>query len=135
MRMKNLALMLLVGLSFLAACNNAPAPKKPKKENLIEIKDGVYTEYYPGRKAVKFRGPQNKSGLRDGRWFFYDEKGNEMSMTEYTNGKQNGFIFVRYPNGTMRYTGEYTMGKESGLWRFYDKNGKVEIEKNYGEVE
>lgn len=133
--MKNLALMLLVGLAFMVACNNAPATKKPKKENLIEVKDGVYTEYYPGRKAVKFRGPQNDEGKRNGRWFFYDEKGNEMSMTEYTDGFMNGFIFVRYPNGTMRYTGEYTMGKESGLWRFYDEKGKVQIEKDYGVVE
>jgi antitoxin component YwqK of YwqJK toxin-antitoxin module len=123
------ALILLV-----SACSETPKPKK-KGDQLIEIKNGVYTEYYPGRKAVKFQGPQNKDGDRNGRWFYFDEKGNEMSMTEYTDGKMNGFIFVRYPNGAMRYTGEYSMGKETGIWRFYNEKGEIEIEKNYGKAE
>lgn len=129
--MKKIIPGLLIGLAVLSGCGEEPVQKKPQVEELIEVKDGVYTEYYPGRKAIKFRGPQNEQGLRDGRWFFYDEKGNEMSMTEYTEGKKNGFIFVRYPDGNMRYTGEYIMDKETGLWRFYDETGNVSLEKDY----
>ena len=132
--MKNLVWLLIMSVFILGACGEEKKPAKPKKENLVEIKDGVYTEYYKGRKAIKFQGPLNDKKERDGRWFFYDEKGNEMSMSEYVGGKMHGMIFARNPNGNMRYVGEYTMGKESGLWRFYDVNGKLQTEKDYGKV-
>ncbi len=116
----------------LFSCSNAnEQSKKKEKEVLVEISNGIFTEYYPGRKAIKFKGPQNENGKRDGRWFFYDEDGQEMSMTEYVNGKKHGFTFVRFPSGNMRYTGEYTNDTETGLWKFYDENGKVTLEKNY----
>lgn len=133
----------LVGLIFIASVSLAAgscgeekkAPKKENAEDLVEIKNGIYTEYYPGRKAVKFRGPQDDNKQRNGRWFFYDERGNELSMTEYVNGKKHGFIFVRYPNGTMRYTGEFNMDAESGLWKFYKEDGSLLSEKDYGNTE
>jgi antitoxin component YwqK of YwqJK toxin-antitoxin module len=133
----------LIGLIFIASISltisscgeEKKAPKKETTDNLVEIKNGIYTEYYPGRKAVKFKGPQDDNSLRNGRWFFYDENGNELSMTEYVNGKKHGFIFVRYPNGTMRYTGEFNMDTESGLWKFYKEDGSLASEKDYGNKE
>lgn len=118
-------------LVFFSCSNANEQSKKKEKEVLVEISNGIFTEYYPGRKAIKFKGPQNENGKRDGRWFFYDEDGQEMSMTEYVNGKKHGFTFVRFPSGNMRYTGEYTNDTETGLWKFYDENGKVTLEKNY----
>ncbi|AEA42253.1 toxin-antitoxin system YwqK family antitoxin [Fluviicola taffensis] len=109
--------------------------KKESASDLVDIKNGIYTEYYPGRKAVKFKGPQDDENLRNGRWFFYDEKGNELSMTEYVNGKKHGFIFVRYPNGSMRYTGEFNMDVESGVWKFYNEDGTISSEKDYANTE
>lgn len=125
----------LFSLTFTACGEEKKAPEKKAGDDLVEIKNGIYTEYYPGRKAIKFRGPQDKNDLRNGRWFFYDEKGNELSMTEYVNGKKHGFIFVRYPNGAMRYTGEFNMDVESGLWKFYKEDGTVFSEKDYGNKE
>lgn len=133
----------LIGLIFIAFISLAitscgeekKAPEKETTDNLVEIKNGIYTEYYPGRKAVKFKGPQDDNSLRNGRWFFYDERGNELSMTEYVNGKKHGFIFVRYPNGTMRYTGEFNMDVEAGLWKFYKEDGSLASEKDYGNKE
>lgn len=124
-------LMLLTSL-FIASCTNTPEPKKEeKRSDLVVIKNGIYTEFYPGKKAIKFRGPQNTAGQRNGRWYFYAPNGDEQSSTEYTDGKKNGFIFVRYPNGAMRYTGEYTNDAPSGLWRFYKEDGTIDQEKNY----
>jgi hypothetical protein len=126
-------LILLMGLQLITSCGEK-APKTVKKEtksSLVSIKNGIYTEYYPGRKAVKFQGPQNADGKRNGRWFFYAPNGTEQSMTEYTEGLRNGFTTVRYPDGTMRYTGEYLNDKPSGTWRFYKKDGSLEIEKEY----
>lgn len=138
--MKNIrliySLLFITGL-LITSCTSSPEPKKEEsRSDLVVIKNGVYTEFYPGKKAIKFRGPQNKAGQRNGRWYFYSKTGDEQSSTEYTDGKKNGFTFVRYPNGAMRYTGEYTKDIASGLWRFYKQDGTIEFEKNYAtEVE
>lgn len=127
---KILSTLFLLSAFSLTSCHENKEPKQ-KKEHLIEISNGVFTEYYPGKKAIKFRGPVDENKLRDGRWFFYDEEGNEQSMTEYSKGKKNGFTWVRYPNGSMRYTGEYSMDKEVGLWKFYNQDGSILEEKDY----
>lgn len=127
---------IIAGSLTINSCGEAPkAPEKESSENLVEIKNGIYTEYYPKRKAIKFKGPQDDNKQRNGRWFFYDERGNELSMTEYVNGKKHGFIFVRYPSGSMRYTGEFNMDVESGLWKFYKEDGTLSSEKDYGNKE
>ena len=102
-----------------------------EKENLVEIKDGIYTEYYPGKKNKKFQGAQDEKSRRDGKWVFYSEKGNELSITFYTNGLKNGFTMVKYPSGRMHYRGEYRNDTIVGLWTTYDQNGKITKEKNY----
>lgn len=130
-----LILIASVSLTVSSCGEEKKAPKKESANDLVEIKNGIYTEYYPGRKAVKFKGPQDDESKRNGRWFFYDERGNELSMTEYVNGKKHGFIFVRYPNGAMRYTGEFNMDVESGLWKFYKEDGTIVSEKDYGNKE
>lgn len=111
-----------------------PVKKEKKEESLIEIKDGIFTEYYPGRKAVKMQGPQDEKGIRNGRWKFFAENGVEMSMTEYKNGLKEGFTFVRFPNGAMRYNGEYHEDKQAGIWRYYDEQGKVIQEIDYSKL-
>jgi antitoxin component YwqK of YwqJK toxin-antitoxin module len=130
-----LILIASISLTVSSCGEEKKAPKKESVNDLVEIKNGIYTEYYPGRKAVKFKGPQDDESKRNGRWFFYDERGNELSMTEYVNGKKHGFIFVRYPNGSMRYTGEFNMDVESGLWKFYKEDGTLLSEKDYGNKE
>jgi antitoxin component YwqK of YwqJK toxin-antitoxin module len=130
-----LILIASISLTVNSCGEEKKAPKKESVNDLVEIKNGIYTEYYPGRKAIKFKGPQDSESKRNGRWFFYDERGNELSMTEYVNGKKHGFIFVRYPNGAMRYTGEFNMDVEAGLWKFYKEDGTVISEKDYGNKE
>jgi antitoxin component YwqK of YwqJK toxin-antitoxin module len=124
-----------ISLTISSCGDPQKTPKKETANDLVVIKNGIYTEYYPGRKGIKFKGPQDNNSLRNGRWFFYDERGNELSMTEYVNGKKHGFIFVRYPNGSMRYTGEFNMDTESGVWKFYNEDGTVSSEKDYANKE
>lgn len=132
--MKNALLLLLTVTTLLAAaCGGNTEKKDEKKEDVLyEVKDGVYTEWYPGRKAIKFRGPQDENELRDGRWFYYSETGVELSMTEYSHGKKHGASFARYPNGIMRYYGNYDNDVQVGIWITYDKTGKVAQEKDFG---
>ena len=63
-----------VSLFLIFGCKNSTDKKNDKKiksENLVEVKDGVFTEWYPGRKIIKFQGGQNELGNRDGKWTFY----------------------------------------------------------------
>lgn len=125
-----LALLLFVAVS---ACKSEPEKAvKPAKENLIEIKDGIFTEYYPGRKHIKFQGPQDDQGQRDGRWVFYAENGTELSVTLYSHGKKHGHTVVKYPDGRLYYFGEYNMDVKIGVWKTYGPNGDLIEEKDFG---
>jgi antitoxin component YwqK of YwqJK toxin-antitoxin module len=118
---------------ILVSCTTKKATKKQvKSENLIEVKHGVYSEWYPGKKQLKFHGSVDKKGNRDGKWVFYSENGNEQSITVYNNGMREGFSLVKYPNGAMHYRGEYRDDKMVGIWTTYDEKGKVINEKDYG---
>lgn len=113
---------------LLMACGEEEETKKtvvPEDEVLTEVKDGVFKQYYPGRKVVKFEGPQDEEGQRHGIWYFYDEKGTMISMTEFMHGKKNGVSLHKYPNGAVHYTGEYKNDEQVGLWRTFDTNGKA----------
>ena len=117
----------------LASCTTKKATKKQvKSENLIEVKHGVYSEWYSGKKQLKFHGSIDKKGNRDGKWVFYSENGNEQSITVYNHGMREGFSLVKYPNGAMHYRGEYRNDQMVGVWTTYDEKGKVISEKDYG---
>jgi len=126
---------LLATLFFISACENNPKKmdKKILKEKLVEVKDGVFTEWYPGKKSIKFQGGQDELGNRDGKWTFYAENGTELSFTLYDHGKKEGFSLVKYPNGRIHYRGEYQNDKMIGLWSTYDEKGKLISEKEYGD--
>ena len=125
-----------VTLFLIFGCENTTDKKIDKKikiENLVEVKDGVFTEWYPGKKQIKFQGGQDELGNRDGKWTFYAENGTELSFTLYDHGKKEGFSLVKYPNGRIHYRGEYQNDKMIGLWSTYDEKGNLITEKDYGE--
>lgn len=127
-------LMMFLAFGLLMACTEEEETKKTvvlEDEVLTEIKDGVFKEYYPGKKVVKFEGPQDPEGRRHGIWYFYNEKGAMISMTEFRHGKKNGVSLHKYPNGAVQYTGEYEDDKQVGVWRTFDPNGALKDSVNY----
>ena len=126
---------LLATLFLISACENKSEKKKEEipKEKLVEVKDGVFTEWYPGKKQIKFQGGQDELGNRDGKWTFYSENGTELSFTLYDHGKKEGFSLVKYPNGRIHYRGEYQNDEMIGLWSTYDEKGNLINEKEYGD--
>ena len=38
---------------------------------------------------------------------------------------------VYFPNGKMRYEGQYANNKEIGVWKFYNEDGKLKEEKDF----
>ncbi len=122
-------------LSFLVSCNDKQEDQSAvteKKEDLVEIKNGIYTEWYPGKKNIKFQGAQDEKSQRNGKWIFFSESGNELSFTFYSGGLKDGFTVVKYPSGRIHYRGEYRNDTIVGLWTTYDENGKVSKEKDFG---
>lgn len=120
------------------ACTNKKSDnsvEKLKTEKLTEIKNGNFTEWYPGKKQIKFQGMLTKKGDRNGKWTFYSETGNELSFTVYENGKREGFTIVKYPNGAVHYSGEYKNDKSVGIWKTYDEKGKLVTEKDFVHIE
>ena len=141
--MKTIFIYALIGFGLLTSCKDAPvevtkdkkdkeaAPSIQLEEDLVEIKGNIYTEYYPGKKAVKFRGEQDKDGFRNGVWLYYSEEGEELSMTNYEHGIKEGHSIVKYPNGSIHYTGTYKNDKPVGIWKTYDVSGKLATTKDY----
>ncbi len=107
------------------------APKKEVIENLIEYKDGIYTEYYPGRQKVKIRGAQDSKKVRDGKWVLLSPAGKEMSITFFDKGLREGHTIVKHPNGMINYVGEYLHNEQIGIWKFHDDKGKLIREEDY----
>ena len=109
----------------MVGCSEKTDKIPAQQEKLVEIKDGQYSEWYPGKKQLKFRGSLDSLQQRDGKWEFYSERGLVLSMTEYSHGKRNGFSIVKYPNGRIHYRGEYLNDEQVGRWTTYDTLGKV----------
>lgn len=103
-------------------------------DELVQVRDGVFYEYYPDGKTVKFTGPQDSEGKRDGKWLYYSEDGRELSMTMYKNGLKHGHSIVKYPDGTIHYYGEYKDDKKVGIWKSYNERGKLESEVDYDQT-
>lgn len=122
-------LLLFCSFSLLVACGEDEKKKEKETvedtEELTEVKNGVFTQYYPGRKKVKFQGPQDKAEQRHGIWYFYAENGVTISMTEFKHGKKNGVSLHRYPNGGTHYMGEYENDIQVGIWKTYDTDGNL----------
>jgi antitoxin component YwqK of YwqJK toxin-antitoxin module len=130
--MKKSLLLAIMALFTLAACSGSDDANVEKEEVLYEIKDGRFTEWYPGKKHVKFEGDVDVKGNREGKWVFYSDKGHVLSFTFYEHGKKEGYSVVKHPNGRLHYHGEYHNDKMVGVWTTYDANGKLTKEKDYG---
>ena len=131
--MKQFILFILTLILVSCSTEEATENKVPLKEEvLIEIKDGVFTEWYPGKTQVKYKGAQDDEGKRNGIWTYYSVNGLELSVTIYEHGLREGFTVVKYPNGRLHYRGEYHKDASVGVWTTYDEKGKLLSEKDFG---
>ncbi len=79
---------------------------------------------------VKMEG-NLENGLREGKWTAFYEDGMIWSETHFLKGQKQGATTTWYPSGIKRYEGFYNQNRESGIWKFYDENGKQVQEKKY----
>ncbi len=128
--MKKYFILILLLSGLIVSCSeDEPVKKNP----LIETKDGVETIWYPGKTQVKYRREHDKNKKRHGKWMLYSPEGKVMSSSSYDHGKKIGVWLVNYPNGQLRYTGEYRNDLQFGDWVFYSITGKKILEITYDE--
>ncbi len=130
-------------LVIVSACNQGDQePKKQTEQDVsnyraLKVVDnqGRYKEWYPGHEQLKLEGRQNEKGERTGIWKLYSKNGVVLSITVYTDGKRDGHIIVKHPNGALHYKGQYVMDERVGEWKFYDEQGNLTKTENFGEVD
>jgi antitoxin component YwqK of YwqJK toxin-antitoxin module len=128
--MKKILYCLLLFVLVLTSCSEEV---KKNSNPLIEMKDGVETIWYPGKKQVKYRREYDSQKKRHGKWLLYNPEGKVMSSSFYDHGKKTGVWLVNYQNGQLRYTGEYKNDERFGEWIFYSITGNKQISLTYGE--
>jgi len=94
------------------------------------VKPGEYFEYYPSGK-LKMKGFYNEQVNRDGLWISYYEEGSKWSESYYVDGKRDGHSLTFFPNGEIRYIGEYKNDEKKGSWKFYNEQGALIREEKY----
>ena len=108
---------------------NPPVNTSPNGSN-TGLKQGEYLEYYPSG-ILKIKGFHNQALNRDGLWISYYEEGTKWSESYYLDGKRDGHSITFYPNGQIRYVGEYKKDEKIGTWTFYDEAGNLTHEEKY----
>ncbi len=105
--------------------DTVPDDKPYVPPDVIEIvPGGDHKEYHPNG-ALKIEGQYDMNSVRRGLWISYYENGLKWSESYYVNGIQDGHSLTFYPNGKIRYVGEYRQGERIGEWRFYDDAGNL----------
>ena len=65
-----------------------------------------------------------RNGKRHGQWASYFAHGGIRSRITYIDGVEEGPTEVFHESGLTYYSGRYHKGKNTGLWVFYDPDGK-----------
>jgi len=93
-------------------------------------KGADYQEFYEDGQ-LKIEGNYDANNQRHGIWVSYYDNGQKWSESVYQNGLKNGHSITFFPNGNVRYVGDYKEDKKTGVWTFYDESGEVTQEKTY----
>ncbi|MGD1847223.1 MAG: toxin-antitoxin system YwqK family antitoxin [Salibacteraceae bacterium] len=108
---------------------------KPKKvavyvDNAGKKQKIQETLYYPNGQ-IEQDGKLNENTLREGKWTYWYNDGKTWSEYEYQNGMRHGSCKVYFPNGQIRYAGQWEQDQPVGNWKFWTNAGKLEREANY----
>jgi antitoxin component YwqK of YwqJK toxin-antitoxin module len=155
--MKNYLFPVLLGSLILVGCGNGPEETTtddiisdsvsdsvaPMTETDVTIEDFIhpendsittpkrdYQEFYETGE-LKIEGDYDDNEARHGLWLSYYENGIKWSESNYSHGVRMGHSITFFPNGRVRYVGEYADDKQTGHWIFYDEEGNVVKEEDY----
>lgn len=121
---------LIVLLIFLLAC----CTREKNKDQLSEKINSDYkniselTMNKPQREKKSDYNKTNHDGEKQGLWI--EEEGNSRIERYYKNGVLDG-TYKRFDANELSILGEYTNGKESGIWYYYEKGILMMTFENY----
>jgi antitoxin component YwqK of YwqJK toxin-antitoxin module len=78
---------------------------------------------------------QYKSGLQEGKWEYWDEKGNKLKEVNYSLGTLNGYFIENYEADKKKSEGNYYYDNKTGKWTEWDEDGKMTSEKTFDSVD
>ena len=104
--------------------------QEPVQEIIEIVPGGAHQEYHPNGQ-LKIDGQYDKNSQRTGLWISYYENGEKWSESYYVEGVQDGHSLTFFPNGQVRFVGEYKAGERIGEWRFYDESGELVKTENF----
>lgn len=92
-------------------------------------KIGHWVQYYPDGK-IKI-STNFQEGLDHGEYIEYDSNGVSRMIITFSLGKMNGVIKKFHPNKNLAFIGFFKDNFPSGIWQYYDENGKLQKEENW----
>ena len=128
-------------IAFLISCKGSEEDSQNNTGSSVEtdttvlVTEDVTTsnktvEYHPNGN-IKMEGQLNEIGERDGLWIAYYEDGTKWSESYYINGIRDGHSLSFFPNGQVRYIGEYRNDEKVGTWKFYNEDGSLATEETF----
>jgi len=112
-------LIALMALTFFS-CNQSEKPD----EKTIGEKEIVDVVTYHENGVIEKKG-LSIDGKRHGTWESFYQNGYKWSLVNYRNGLKWGETMTFYPNGMMKWQGQYANDERVGLWIFYDTTGVI----------
>jgi antitoxin component YwqK of YwqJK toxin-antitoxin module len=95
----------------------------------ITKKRGKYKFYFPSGK-VSATG-KVKNYHRHGKWKYYDEQGNVVTVANFVFDTIHGAYQEFYPSGKSFITGTYCMNRKCGNWKTYDDKDQLISNENF----
>ena len=116
--MKNLLFILLPGILLLSSCSNE-----------FNGKDGLKTVYFPNTEIVQVVA-EYKDGKREGELKEYYRNGKLKLRQFYRDDQQDDSTFFYHENGNIKEIQYRKDFKKEGLWKKFNKEGKLYEEIN-----
>ena len=64
-------------------------------------------------------------GKKNGKWSFYNERGNKIREQNFKNDVAEGKFTEFYASGKKQVEGSYRNRLKDGTWSYWDRNGKL----------
>ena len=133
--MRSIFFLSIIALLFSCKGSDIENSESTEKDTTVAItldatSSDKTVEYHPNGN-IKMEGNLNDDGLRQGLWIAYYENGTKWSESYYVDGIRDGHSLSFFPNGRVRYVGEYKNDIKVGTWKFYNEDGSLATEETY----
>lgn len=85
--------------------------------------EGLRSVFYPNGKIAE--EIDFKNNMKDGVYKKYSDNGIVLEEAIYKNNEYNGLAVFRDPEGNIVSKGQFSKGKKSGIWQFFEKGKQV----------